>query len=68
MGAGAQLFADQIRHLYLQVTGRPLPEDATEPAELIELWSQIHSVDASPVAAWAGVVSVVLRDPAVLTY
>ena len=67
-GAGEQLFADQIRHLFLQVTGRPLPEDATEPAELIELWSQIYSVDASPVAAWAGVVSVVLRDPAVLTY
>jgi hypothetical protein len=61
-------FDAQIRSLYLQITGYPLAPAATEPAELAALWWQLHSVDASTRAAWAGVVSVVLRDPAVLFY
>jgi len=64
----ADAFREQIRDLYLQVTGVPLPEDAPEPDALIALWEQLYSVDRSPVAAWAGVVSVVLRDPQVLFY
>jgi len=67
-GPGANLFEDQIRYLYLTVTGIPLPEDSEDPARLVELWKQIYSVDASPVAAWTGVVTAVLRDPAVITY
>jgi hypothetical protein len=63
-----EAFHGQIRALYLAATGRPLPEDAPEPSALTALWQQIYSVDASPTDAWAGVVSAVLRDPAVLFY
>lgn len=63
-----EAFEAQIRHLYLAVTGIPLPEDATEPEALVELWKGLYAVQASPVAAWAGVVSAVLRDPRVLFY
>ena len=61
-------FAAQIRFLYLRVTGVPLAEDAPEPAELAALWDELMKVEASPTAAWAGVVSAVLRDPRVLFY
>lgn len=61
-------FDDQIRSLYLQATGLPLAEDADEPEALMQLWEQLYALEASPTAAWAGVVSAVLRDPRVLTY
>lgn len=66
-------FAAQIESLYIDITGRPLAplEQEQEPEEverLIVLWQQLFSVEADPEMAWAGVVSVVLRDPAVLFY
>jgi len=70
-------FEKQIRSLYRSITGLPLEESAEsdEGAEpppeveaLIQLWKNLYSVEASPVRAWAGVVSVVLRDPTVLFY
>ena len=64
----AQGFDEQIRQLYLAVTGIPLAADAPEPAALTTLWRQLHSVEGSSKKAWAGVISAVLRDPAVITY
>lgn len=61
-------FEAQIRHLYLAVTGRPLSDDATEPAALVTLWKELYSNEASAETAWAGVLSAVIRDPAVLFY
>lgn len=61
-------FHAQVRDLWLRVTGIPLPADATEPEEAATLWKQLHSVEASPTRAWAGVVSAALRDPRVLFY
>lgn len=66
--ASPEAFEAQVRALYLDVTGLPLAEDATEPAELALLWKQVWSVEADPVKAWAAVLSAVLRDPRVLTY
>lgn len=66
--ADPEAFDTQIRHLYRRITGLPLADDAPEPAELATLWKQLYSVEASPTAAWAGVVSAVLRDPRVLFY
>ena len=72
-----EAFAAQIADLYRTITGRPLQEpagesaeatEAPEVAELIALWQQLLSVNASPRSAWAGVISVVLRDPQVLFY
>jgi Protein of unknown function (DUF1592) len=61
-------FDAQIRALYLQVTGLPLGEDATEPEALRTLWSEVYGVEGSAEGAWAAVISVVLRDPRVLFY
>ncbi len=61
-------FEAQIRHLYLAITGIPLPDDATEPQRLVEVWKYVHSVEATPTAAWGAVVSAVLRDPRVILY
>ncbi|MFT4980062.1 MAG: hypothetical protein ACI8S6_005974, partial [Myxococcota bacterium] len=64
----SEAFEAQIRSLYLQATGLPLGEEAEEPEALMQLWEQLYALEASPTAAWAGVVSAVLRDPRVLTY
>jgi hypothetical protein len=61
-------FEGQIRSLYLEITGEALPDEAPEVDELIGVWKQLYSVEASPVLAWAGVTSAILRDPAVLFY
>jgi len=61
-------FEEQIRQFYLVVTGIPLPAQASEPADLTTLWRQVYSVEGSARKAWAGVLSTVLRDPAVITY
>lgn len=67
--SAAPAFEAQIRSLYLEATGVPLEgEPPPEIATLTTLWRQLYAVDASPVTAWAGVVSVVLRDPMVLFY
>jgi hypothetical protein len=72
-----EAFETQIRELYRDVTGVPLVavvdadgDVTTDPhiEALIDLWKQLYSVEASPVSAWAGVVSVVLRDPQVLFF
>jgi hypothetical protein len=66
-------FRSQIEHLFLVITGVPLVSgdldvEAPEVQQLIDLWMQLYSVQASPEAAWAGVTSAVLRDPMVLFY
>jgi hypothetical protein len=61
-------FEQQIRSLYLDSTGHPLAQNASQVPNLVALWRQILSVEGDPEAAWAGVVSAVLRDPLVLTY
>jgi hypothetical protein len=61
-------FEEQIRQFYVAVTGIPLPAEASEPADLTTLWRQVYSVEGSARKAWAGVLSAVLRDPAVITY
>lgn len=63
-----EAFKAQIESLYLDITGEALPEGATEADDLVNLWKYLHSVEASPKMAWAGVVSVVLRDPRILFY
>jgi len=61
-------FEAQVRFLYNRVTGKPLPEKATEVEDIGELWRQVRSIEGSPEKAWAAVVSVILRDPSVIYY
>jgi len=66
--ASPEAFEAQIRHLYLAATGLALEEDATEPAALVEVWKYVYSVEGTETAAWASVISAVLRDPRLLFY
>jgi hypothetical protein len=50
------------------VTGLPLSDDAPEPGEMMRLWREIADLEGSHEAAWAAVLSVILRDPRVLFY
>ena len=61
-------FRGQIEHLYLRATGRTDAISPEEVTELMHIWDRLHSVRASPTQAWAGVISAVLRDPAIITY
>jgi hypothetical protein len=61
-------FEDQMRALYDVALGLKLDSAATEPAELIELWSNVYSVSASSKTAWTAVVSAVLCDPRIVLY
>jgi hypothetical protein len=61
-------FEVQIRSLYLDLTGKPLPAEAPQIEELISLWKQIFSVTSSSTTSWAGVIAAVLRDPSILFY
>jgi hypothetical protein len=61
-------FRAQIQHLYLRATGQSENITQAEVTELMHIWDRLHSVRASPTQAWAGVVSAVLRDPAIITY
>jgi hypothetical protein len=66
--ADGEAFEAQIRDLYLQITGLPLAEDATEPAELTAMWKEVYSVEGDEMMAWTALVAAVLRDPAVILY
>lgn len=60
--AARALLVDLHRRLYGE-----RPTDA-EQAEDLALWSELYALDGDPRAAWAGVVSALLRDPRLLVY
>lgn len=63
-----EAFRAQIEHLYLHITGIPLVEDDPHVGTLITVWRQLYSIEGDATAAWAGLTSVVLRDPRVIFY
>lgn len=63
-----EAFDQQIRSLYLELTGLPLDDEAPEVEELKSLYTSLLAVDNRPTSAWAGVLSAVLRDPSLVLY
>ena len=63
-----EAFEAQIEHLYRHVTGIPLEEGDEQVPMLMTVWRQLYSIEGDPEAAWAGLVSIVLRDPRVIFY
>jgi len=63
-----EAFRAQIEHLYLHITGIPLEQDDEQVGLLLTVWRQLYSIEGDPDAAWAGIVSIVLRDPRVILY
>lgn len=58
----------QIQALHFRIFGASVSSDGPEVAANLELWSALYAVDQDPVAAWAGLLSVLLRDPDFLLY
>ncbi len=56
----------QIEDLHRAALGST--PDADELDALLLLWSDLHALDGDPAAAWAGLLSALLRDPAFLVY
>lgn len=58
----------QIQHLHLRVFGTRIAEDGPEVEANLALWEELYAVDGDPQSAWAGLLSVLLRDPRFLVY
>jgi hypothetical protein len=58
----------QIQNLHFRIFGQRVAEDGPEVAANLALWSELFAVDGSSVNAWAGLLSVLFRDPEFLTY
>lgn len=58
----------QIQDLHLRVLGDRVAADGEEVAAALDLWSELHTVERDGGAAWAGVLSALLRDPDFLFY
>jgi hypothetical protein len=63
-----EAFEEQVRFLYLRVTGTPLSAEAEEVEGLADVWRDLRAIEGSGERAWAGVFNVVLREPSVLYY
>ena len=60
--------AEQIQELHLRLFGAQITTDGPEVEANLALWEDLYVVDADKEAAWAGLLSVLFRDPAFLLY
>ena len=60
--------AAQLQLLHLRVLGNRIDADGPEVEANLELWQALFEVEGDPAAAWAGVLSVLIRDPDFLFY
>jgi hypothetical protein len=60
--------AAQLQALHKGVFGRTVAADSEEVEAGLALWSDLYTVERDPRDAWAGVLSVLLRDPDFLFY
>jgi hypothetical protein len=58
----------QIQALHFRLFGKRIAEDGPEVEANLELWSDLFNVDGTTTDAWAGLLSVLFRDPDFLTY
>lgn len=65
---GREAMVAQIQALHWAIYGERVEADGDEVAANLALWEELHTVDGDPVNAWAGLLSVLLRDPDLLFY
>jgi hypothetical protein len=58
----------QVQRLHLRVLGRRVEADGEEVAANLALWEELYALDANAEHAWAGVLTVLLRDPDFIFY
>lgn len=66
--AGGDVMAAQLVDLHERLFGTRVAADGEEVTANLDLWAQLHEVERDPQAAWAGVLSALLRDPDLLLY
>jgi hypothetical protein len=60
--------AEQIQSLHLRVFGHHIELDGPEVDANLELWADLYEVSLTIEDAWAGLLTVLLRDPDFLFY
>jgi hypothetical protein len=58
----------QIQKLHRRLFGKQLSEEDAEIQENLELWTQLNTIEGDTKKAWAGLLSVLLRDPDFILY
>ena len=66
--AGRARMAAQVQSLHRRLFGSTVAADGPEVAAALDLWAAVYAVEASPLAAWAAVLTALLRDPDFLFY
>ncbi len=62
------MLREQARLLILRILGKSVVADGADAASVVELWSVVYAEDHDPKAAWAAVISALLRDPDFVVY
>ncbi len=65
---GRAAMAAQLQQLHLRLFGAHIAADGPEVDANLALWEDLYSIEGDKQAAWAGVLSVLLRDPDFLFY
>lgn len=65
---GRDEMAEQIQSLHLRLFGHHIELDGPEVEANMELWSDLYEVSLTIEDAWAGLLTVLLRDPDFLFY
>lgn len=65
---GRAPMAKQLQKLYRVVLGRTVGEESEEVESGLGLWQQLYDIDHDPAKAWAGLLSVLMRDPDFILY
>jgi hypothetical protein len=66
--ADREKMATQVQALHLRLFGERVALDGPEVTANLALWDELYALDADRRAAWAGLLSVLLRDPDFLFY
>ncbi|MFT5681244.1 MAG: hypothetical protein ACI8RZ_002150, partial [Myxococcota bacterium] len=62
------IMREQIQRLHLHLLSNTVAVDGPEVDANLALWEELYSQDGSTIDAWAGVLSVIIRDPDFLIY
>lgn len=60
--------AAQVQHLHRRIFGRTVAAESEEVLAHLALFDDLYALDGSAPAAWAGVLTAMLRDPDLLLY
>ncbi len=65
---GGAAMARQVQSLFWRLFGDRVDVDGEEVAAVLELWGDLFLAEGTIEAAWAGVLSALLRDPELMVY